>query len=169
MTTESSMRESEAVPPLGDVLEFLRVIWALDHALQKSSKRMVTQLGVTGPQRLVVRMVGRFPGIAARELAGILHIHPSTLTGILKRLEALELITRRPHPRDRRRAFLGLTQKGRETDLNSEGTVEAAVKQAIAELEAVKIEHAQEVLSKLTYALEPRAATVEPGAAAPAV
>jgi DNA-binding MarR family transcriptional regulator len=115
---------------------------------------MVVQLGVTGPQRLVIRMVGRFPGIAARELAGILHIHPSTLTGILKRLEALDLISRRPHPRDRRRAFLGLTPKGREVDLNSEGTVESAVKQAIAELAPVKIQNAQEVLSKLADALE---------------
>src|SRR5438132_8459125 len=37
--------------------------------------------------RLVMRIVGRFPGIAAGRVAQILHVHPSTLTGILKRSE----------------------------------------------------------------------------------
>jgi DNA-binding MarR family transcriptional regulator len=58
--------------------------------------------GVTGPQRLVLRMVGRFPGIAAGRLSEILHVHPSTLTGILKRLEARELLQRKADPRDAR-------------------------------------------------------------------
>ena len=50
-----------AVPKMGPVLEFMRVVWALDHALQKTSKRMETMLGITAPQRLVVRILGRFP------------------------------------------------------------------------------------------------------------
>jgi MarR family transcriptional regulator, organic hydroperoxide resistance regulator len=42
------------VPAIGQVLEFMRVFWALDHALQKTSKRMETTLGITSPQRLVI-------------------------------------------------------------------------------------------------------------------
>ena len=34
-------------------------------------------VGLTGPQRLVVRLVGRFPGITAGRLAEILHVHCS--------------------------------------------------------------------------------------------
>src|SRR5206468_4578402 len=66
-------------PPLGAVLDFMRLLWAVDHALQSASKRMEATFGVTGPQRLVVRIVGRFPGIAAGRVAQILHVHPSTL------------------------------------------------------------------------------------------
>ena len=65
----------------------MRLLWAVDHGLQRRSKRMAATLGVTGPQRLVIRIVGRFPGISAGRLASILHLHPSTLTGILRRLE----------------------------------------------------------------------------------
>ena len=43
---------------LGRVLEFMRVLWAVDHALQSTSKWMEVRLGVTGPQRLVIRMIG---------------------------------------------------------------------------------------------------------------
>jgi DNA-binding MarR family transcriptional regulator len=103
------------------VLDFMRLIWALDHALQKASKRMKAMAGVTGPQRLVIRIVARFPGIPAGRIAELLHVHPSTLTGILKRLERQGLIRRRPDPKDRRRAFLGITEKARWIDAGRRG------------------------------------------------
>jgi DNA-binding MarR family transcriptional regulator len=59
---------------------------------------------VTGPQRLVLRLLGLQPGVSADELAATLHVHPSTLTGILRRLEDQGLLARDPHPADRRRA-----------------------------------------------------------------
>ena len=55
--------------PLGAVLDFMRLLWAVDHSLQSASKRMEAAFGITGPQRLVVRIVGRFPGIAAGRVA----------------------------------------------------------------------------------------------------
>ena len=72
--------------PLGAVLDFMRRLWALDHALQSISKRMETTLGLTGPQRLVIRIVGHSPGISAGKLAELMHVHHSTLTGVLGRL-----------------------------------------------------------------------------------
>ena len=45
-------------PSLGPTLDFLRLLWELDHALQRRSKRMARALGLTGPQRLVLRIVG---------------------------------------------------------------------------------------------------------------
>jgi DNA-binding MarR family transcriptional regulator len=143
-----------ALPPLGEILEFMRLIWALDHALQRASKRMQATLGVTGPQRLVIRIVGRFPGILLGQIAEILHIHPSTLTGVVKRLEEGGLVTRRPDPRDRRRTRLGLTATGRGLADEAEGTIEAAVRLALAQLPAIKARHTAEVLSLLAARLE---------------
>ena len=145
-----------AVPKMGPVLEFMRVVWALDHALQKTSKRMETMLGITAPQRLVVRILGRFPGMSAGLLAIVLHLHPSTLTGVLKRLQRRGLITRRADPRDHRRAVFGLTAKGRSFDVEAEGTVEASVRTAFEEIPMTKIKDAAEVFQKLTDLLESR-------------
>jgi DNA-binding transcriptional ArsR family regulator len=86
---------------LGPVLEFMRALWALDHALQSASKRMESRLRITAPQRLVVRIVGRYPGTSAGELSEILHLHPSTLTGILRRLGEHGLVERQPDPATR--------------------------------------------------------------------
>ena len=139
--------------PLGAVLDFMRILWALDHALQSASKRMEVSFGLTGPQRLVVRIVGRFPGIAAGRVAGILHVHPSTLTGILTRLEARGMLQRRPDPRDARRALFVLTAKGRKVDTIRTGTVEQAVRRVLAK-DAAKVAAAQEVVAALTEELD---------------
>jgi MarR family transcriptional regulator, organic hydroperoxide resistance regulator len=134
---------------LGQVLEFMRVLWALDHQLQSASKRMESGRGITGPQRLVVRIVGRFPGIPAGKVSDILHLHPSTLTGILKRLADRGLVERRSDPRDARRALLHLTARGRTVDEQRSGTVEASVRRALGRLKPRSVRAAREVLEAL--------------------
>jgi MarR family transcriptional regulator, organic hydroperoxide resistance regulator len=135
------------------VLDFMKHLWAVDHGLQSTSKRMESTLGVTGPQRFVVRLIGRNPAISAGKLAEELHLHPSTLTGILQRLEARGAITRTPDPEDGRRVLLSLTPQGRELDALRSGTVEASVRKALGKLPREKVEAAQEVLAMLAAEL----------------
>jgi DNA-binding MarR family transcriptional regulator len=139
--------------PLGPVLDFLRLIWAVDHAVQRTSRRMETALGVTAPQRLVIRLVGRFPGLPAGTLAQLLHVHPGTMSGVLKRIERQGFIRRRADPRDRRRVLLGLTDKGRSFDVEADDSVEAALARALSDVPAQKLEAAREVLQAIALAM----------------
>jgi DNA-binding MarR family transcriptional regulator len=148
-----------AMPGLGGPLEFLRLLWAVAHGLERVSKRMEATLGVTGPQRLVLRLVGRFPSITAGRLARLLHVHPSTLTAVLKRLEGRGLVHRRRDSRDRRRTLLGLTPAGRRFDVSTAGTVEAAVGGTLDRLSPAAVAHARRALSVLVEQLDR-----EPGA-----
>jgi MarR family transcriptional regulator, organic hydroperoxide resistance regulator len=152
---DGEIQETEEAkgPPLGAVLDFMRLLWAVDHALQSTSKRMESTFGLTGPQRLVVRIVGRFPGISAGRTAEILHVHPSTLTGVLKRLETRGILQRRPDPRDARRALFMLTNKGRKLDTIRTGTVEQAVRRVLLK-DPEKVAAAQEVLAALSLELD---------------
>lgn len=159
--------ESDASDPddpgssLGDVLTFMRLLWALDHELRSASKRLFAVAGVTGPQRLALRMVGRFPGSTAGTLAELLHVHPSTLTGILGRLERGGLILREEDPDDRRRALFQLSARGVTINGMRSGTVEQAVRRALASLPASKVEATRDVLAELCAALERSAETSE--------
>ncbi len=141
------------LPPLGEVLDFLRLLWSIDHGLQTTSKRMESQLGVTGLQRMVLRLVGRFPGISAGNLARILHVHPSTLTGVLKRLEDKQLVTRSSDPLDARRALFTLTSRGRALDVPTTGTVEASVQRALEKIPQSRVAAARELLNALAEEL----------------
>ena len=71
MTANTPNKKKAAKPAqkLGEPLDFLRTIWALDHQLQTASRRMETVLGVTGPQRFVLRIVHLNPGITPGDVA----------------------------------------------------------------------------------------------------
>jgi DNA-binding MarR family transcriptional regulator len=132
----------------------MRALWELSHALQVSSKRMARMLGVTGPQRLVIRVVGQSPGITARDLALSLGLHPSTLTGVLARLETQAFLIRSVDPSDRRRARFDLTARGRRVDRERKGTVEAAVRRALARADGATVTKTQRMLALLVSELE---------------
>lgn len=151
---ESPVPSSEpSVPELGEVLDFMRLLWSVDHNLQLTSKRMVAAIGLTGPQRMVIRLIGRFPGISAGSLAQTLHLHPSTLTGVLKRLESRGLIWRKADPADGRRALFGLTDQGSLLDVPTFGTVESAVSAALGKLDKPTIEAAAKALMQISTEL----------------
>jgi DNA-binding MarR family transcriptional regulator len=140
----------ETVPQLGSTLDFMRLLWSLAHGLQSRSKRMEAELGVTGPQRLVLRILGRAPGTAAGTLARAMCVHPSTLTGVLRRLESRGLVERKRDATDARRKLFQLTSAGRKLDALQAGTAEAAVRRALARLSAGELETASRVLGAVS-------------------
>ena len=131
------------------VLEFIRTMWAVDHELQRVSKRMVERIGLTAPQRLAVRFIGRHPGLTLGQLAELLHLHAGTVTGIVRRLEELGLIVQTRSLDDTRRRHLALTPKGRDINRRQKGTVEAAVRRTAAGATAAEFANAAAVLDRL--------------------
>ena len=99
-------RADDPTPPLDSTLDFLRLLWSIEHRLQSASKRMEARLGITGPQRLVLKVIDQYPGISATEVANIVRLHPSTITGILQRLSTKGLLLRARDPIDTRRVRL---------------------------------------------------------------
>jgi DNA-binding MarR family transcriptional regulator len=138
-----------ARPGAKNVLEFLRLLWAIDHALQARSKRMVRELGVTGPQRLVIRMLGHEHHATAGQLARVLHLHPSTLTGIVRRLQRSGFVARSVDATDRRRYHLALTARGRAIDRKRTGTVESELANALSDLSPADLAAAEKVLQAI--------------------
>lgn len=139
--------------PLGPALEFLQNLWQLNHALEKLSSRMEKRLGMTAQQRLIIRCIGRYPGMTAGQLAALLHVDPGTVSAALSRLESKGLLERRQDPRDKRRASLGLTAKGRTLDGPSQGTVESAVERLLDTAPAEHVTSVMKVIGQLTRLL----------------
>jgi DNA-binding MarR family transcriptional regulator len=153
MQMAMTQRPGANAPGMGRVLDFMRLLWAVDHGLQSISKRLEGSVGVTGPQRLVIRIVGQFPGISAGDLANILHIHPSTLTGVLKRLVTRGQLVRRSDPQDARRAQFALTAAGQRLNRMRAGTVEAAVLRALTRVSDEQVDATRSMLKVLAEEL----------------
>ena len=135
--------------PLDDVLRFMRLIWAIDHELERVSKRMEARLGLTIPQRLSLLLIGRNPGILASELATVLHLHRGTLSGVVRRLETAGYVTRTIDASDARRAGLTLTEAGQRVNRRRAGTFEDAVRRVLGATPAGERAAAERVLGRL--------------------
>jgi MarR family transcriptional regulator, organic hydroperoxide resistance regulator len=140
--------------PLGSALEFMRTLWALDHALQRRSKWMAQTHGVTAPQRLVLRVIERGPGVSAGRLAKILKLHPSTLTGVIRRLERRGLIARQVDRADRRRALLTITARGRAMNRATQGVIEANVLRVLRRTPKARVASMVRIIDSLVGGLD---------------
>jgi len=139
---------------LDPTLDFLRLLWGIENCLQSTSKRMAASIGITGPQRLALRIVTRFPGISPKEVANLLRLHPSTITGVLQRLERKGLLAREPHATDGRRAHLHARPAAAKYTRGSRGTVEAAVARVLGRMPPASVRRARLVLSAIIDELE---------------
>lgn len=144
--------------PLGAALGFMQRLWQLNQALEKLSSRMEKELGVTAQARLVVRCIGKYPGLTAGQLAKLLHVDPGTVSAALNRLEAKGLLERRKDPRDKRRTSLGLTAKGRKLDRPAQRTAEEAVERLLRVTPGPDIEATVRVIERLTQLFHEQAA-----------
>ena len=89
-------------------------------ALYSSSKAVMgayqpylAEMGITYPQYLVCIALFEKGEMNVRELGAILFLDSGTLTPLLKRMEAAELVTRRRNPEDDRKVLIRLTGKAK--------------------------------------------------------
>ncbi len=146
-------RDADDTVRLDDNLDFLQALWALDHAMQTVSKTMKRTLRITGPQRLVLRIVAKNPHIGAGALARTLHLHPSTLTGVLSRLVERGLLERRADDADARRARFVVTPRAQAVIEARAGTVEHAVAELLQQEPSSRIATVRVVVDELTRIL----------------
>jgi len=72
----------------------------------------VEHLGVTTSQAMVLNFLGEEDCIPQHVLGQKVQITSATMTGILDRLEKMDLVERRPQPADRRALLACLTKRG---------------------------------------------------------
>ncbi|HEY0882183.1 MAG TPA: MarR family winged helix-turn-helix transcriptional regulator [Archangium sp.] len=139
--------------PLEPALDFMQHLWALNHALERMSMQMERQLGVTAQQRLFIRCIGKYPGMTATQLAGVMHLDRGTVSVSLRRLSTKGLVQGKRDKEDNRRVALSLTPKGRALDKPDPRTIEAAVKKLLASVGGQRVANAKDVLARLAEEL----------------
>lgn len=91
----------------------LRSLRRIQRAIDLYSKDLANRYNLTTPQLLCLRQLGANGSTTASQLAREVALSQATITGILDRLEARGLITRRRDAQDRRRVNLEVTEEGR--------------------------------------------------------
>lgn len=87
--------------------------------------------------------------LKANELGRRAGLEPSTMTGLLDRMENAGLLKRAPDPLDRRASKIGLTKLGIKAEKISETVVEILFDRAFANIQEKDIKTAKNVLRKI--------------------
>jgi DNA-binding MarR family transcriptional regulator len=95
-------------------LEVVDLIGSVVARYYEEYDRAAAEHSLTGAQARVLGLLSLEP-MPMRKIAQKLKCEPSNITGIVDRLEARDLVERRPDPADRRVKLAGATEKGTRT------------------------------------------------------
>jgi DNA-binding MarR family transcriptional regulator len=87
-------------------------VYSTAHAFNRVYKPLLDRLGLTYPQYLVMLTLWERDGVPVKDIGGRLFLDSGTLTPLLKRLEAAELIKRTRNTVDERQVLIALTPQG---------------------------------------------------------
>jgi DNA-binding MarR family transcriptional regulator len=107
-----------STPPLDDRALLLDnqlcfALYSASLAMTKLYKPLLESMGLTYPQYLVMLALWERDGETVSALGDRLHLDSGTLTPLLKRLEAADLVSRLRDATDERRVLIRLTAAGR--------------------------------------------------------
>jgi len=139
---------------LPENLRFVQLLWQLDHALNKRSRRMLRLFGVTVPQRFIIRVLALKPGSTPSQIARYLHVTPATVTRVVQRMEEAGLLRRESDPDDSRRVLLHLTAKARRIEERTVTSGESPVTRVLERTPPARIEETTRMLEALIEELE---------------
>jgi DNA-binding MarR family transcriptional regulator len=106
-----------SAPLLGEQLCF--ALYSTSLAMTKTYRKLLRELGLTCPQYLVMLVLWERDGVSVSEIGERLYLNSATLTPLLKRIEALGLISRRRAHEDERQVIVNLSRTGRELRLKT--------------------------------------------------
>jgi len=89
-------------------------LYATSMAITRAYKPLLDVLGLTYPQYLALNALGEADGLTIGGIAARLDLESSTVTPLVKRLEAAGLVERRRSAEDERRVEVSMTAAGRD-------------------------------------------------------
>ena len=87
-------------------------VYSTAHAFNRVYKPLLDRLGLTYPQYLVMLVLWERDDVPLKDIGERLFLDSGTLTPLLKRMEAADLIKRTRSTEDERQVLIALTPKG---------------------------------------------------------
>jgi DNA-binding MarR family transcriptional regulator len=102
------MQDKQAVT--SHIMDNIRRIFQI---LNEQSQRVKQETGLTGPQLWTIRVIHEHAPIKISDIAKRIYLHPTTVLGMIDRLEARGLVSRDRSKNDRRIVWVELTPAGK--------------------------------------------------------
>ncbi len=118
------------------------------------SKHLASTFGLTGPQLVCLRVIGRRGHLTPSELAQEVSLSKPTVTGIVDRLVTRQLLVRERTSKDRRLVTVRLTPAGEDLIAAAPSPLQERFAERLAALEEAERETISDVLEKIVRMMD---------------
>lgn len=165
------MQNTTVRPPVAESAHLIREVMdnlrRVFQVINDDSKLAKSTTGFTGPQLWALKVLAEHAPLRVSDLAARMYLHPSTVVGILHRMEVKSLVERRRSNSDRRVVHVELTAAGKSIALRIPTVTQSALLAGLESLDMselhtvaqglrlqVKILNAQELPPQLLLSRE---------------
>ena len=131
------------------VAEIIDNIRRVFQVVNEQSKRAEKDTGITGPQLWAIKTIAQFAPIKGTDLARRMHLHPTTIVGILDRLEARALVVKTRSTVDRRIVEVELTEAGQALVSSAPEVAQGLLVKGLETLSSDKLSRISDALEEL--------------------
>ena len=145
---------SQQAPTTRYNLRVLKALRQIIRAVDLHSRQLLGQHKITGPQLITLLTVENHEPVTATAIAGHIHLSPSTVIGILDRLETKGLIRRARDPRDRRLVQVSLTELGKVLAKSAPSPLQDTLAEAMGKLPETELVTIAEALERIVRLMQ---------------
>ncbi len=152
----SSGQQEMANPNVRDaaISEIMQSLRRIIKSLQDYSQTVSNHFGITGPQLWALKTISQTGSLRLGELSEGMYLHPSTVSGVVDRLEKKGYVVRNRTDKDRRIVKVGLTPKGRILVRKTPNPVQGRMIYGLRELKREKLDLIRGSLQDLVRMME---------------
>ena len=144
------MRVTTKAIIISEIMDNIRRVF---QAVNDKSKKAERQTGITGPQLWAIKVIGDLSPVRVSDLASRMYLNPSTVVGILDRLESRGLVQRNRSDDDRRVVKVQLTRVGKELLVRAPEVASGLLVKGLETLTSKELNNIEAGLDKLVSIL----------------
>jgi DNA-binding MarR family transcriptional regulator len=152
----ASTSQEPNIPRDSYELRILQSLRRIIRAVDLHSNKLAHLHNITGPQLACLLTVKEIGPLTSGNIARKNYLSPSTVVGIIDRLERKELIVRNRDSKDRRQVFVHITPKGENLIADTPVLMQDTLAKAILDLPELEQVSIAVALEKLTELMEAR-------------
>jgi MarR family transcriptional regulator, organic hydroperoxide resistance regulator len=137
-----------------EISETVQSLRRIVKAIEDYSHEVSQSFGITGPQLWALKTISQSGAIPLGQLSKKMYLHPSTITGLIDRLEARSLVARNRDSADRRVVTVELTPAGQDLVKRAPNPVQGKMIYGLKKLTRDELHKIYESLQKLTEIVE---------------
>jgi DNA-binding MarR family transcriptional regulator len=136
------------------ISETMQALRRIIKALQDYSQDISNQFGITGPQLWALKTIFQHGDLSLSELSKRMYLHPSTMTGVVDRLEKKGFVVRKRDEGDRRVIQLQLTPQGTYLIKKAPNPIQGKMIYGLRRLKRHELDSIFRAVQKLTEIME---------------